>query len=1031
MPHLTLSLLGPLQAQLDAQPLAGLSYDKVRALLCYLAVETGPHNRDALCELLWPDQPAAAARRSLRVALTTLRHALGDQAAPVPFLLATRDSLQANPASDIALDTATFAELLRQTAEHQHNAGALCAECAERLRSSMELYRGEFLAGLAVRASAAFDEWVTLQRERLHRQALDALAQLLAYHEATGEDEQARQYAWRTLGLEAWDEAAHRCLMRVLAHKGQRSAALAQYERCRKVLADELGVEPSDETTALYEQIRSGTLARADVQAAPATNGDSGAGSPAATEALAVSANGSAPHTLPAQFTSFVGRARELANGAQQLAATRLLTLTGPGGTGKTRLSLQLAEAIQERFPDGVWLVELAPVEQAPLVEQALAGVLGVSSAPGRSLMASMTAYLRAKRALVLLDNCEHLIDACAQLAHALLASCSQLRILATSREPLRISGESIFSVPPLAVPEAHQLAAPEQLVTVEAVQLFVERARAVQAGFQANAANSLAIAQICQRLDGIPLAIELAASRLRILTVEQLAARLDDRFRLLTNGSRAALPRHQTLQALIDWSHNLLEAEEQALFRRLAVFSGGWALEAAEAICGEGLRSDVLDLLARLVDKSLVQSDARAGDARYRMLETIRQYAADKLAASGEATALHERHAEYFTAFAQRDFSENGNYAPDWLPRLDGESDNLQAVLAWRRTAHNPELLLQIALPLAYYISARRYSYELQHALEDALRYGAGLGHTFASAQACFYVAELRAMRCDYNAAQPLFERSLAMFRDLEGGPKYARALLRSAWQARERGDAAGAWSKLEESLSLYHQLGDQYGIIDVLTTMGQVTVMQEDPEQAERILTQASTLARENNAQFYIGWLLNHLGHVAQIRGNYDQAIHFQQQSLVAFRELLGEGSQGEAWVLHSLGETALALGDLTQAQAQLAANIVLCRDIGEYLPAAWCLASLGSAAALDGQAERAARIWGAAEQLRTAIGGRTAPAARATYERAVARARAALGNAGFAAAWAAGQALTLEQAIDEALQLPRALTENEAGS
>jgi tetratricopeptide (TPR) repeat protein len=400
-------------------------------------------------------------------------------------------------------------------------------------------------------------------------------------------------------------------------------------------------------------------------------------------------------------------------------------------------------------------------------------------------------------------------------------------------------------------------------------------------------------------------------------------------------------------------------------------------------------------------------------------MLETIRQYAVEKLVASEEADLLRRRHAVYFVASAERDFSENGNYSPDWLRRLDRESDNFRAALIWSQTTvGGSELLLRLAVPLTYYVYARGYSHEIQHAVEDALWYAQGLEHTAVSAPACFYLAEIRAMRCDYNAAQPLFERSLMLLHELKDIPKYARALHRRGWLARERGDAVAARSKLEESLALYRDLGDEIGAIDVLTTMGQVAVLQEEPDRAEKLLEESLALARKHNSQFYIGWGLNHLGHVAQLRGDYDQATDFQEQSLVVFRELLGERNMGETWVLQSLGETALAQGNRVGAKLRLTAGVALCRDLGDYLCLAWCLAGLGSVVALDGQPERAAHLWGAAEVLRESIGGRAMPAGRATYERAVTAGRTQLGDAAFAAAWAAGRAMTVEQAIAEAL-------------
>ncbi len=363
------------------------------------------------------------------------------------------------------------------------------------------------------------------------------------------------------------------------------------------------------------------------------------------------------PNNLPAPLTSFVGRAQECAAVAELLASQRLVTLTGPGGTGKTRLALHVAADRLEQCSHGVWLVELAPLADPLLVPLAVASVLGLREEAGRPLLTVLTDYLRTRTLLLLLDNCEHLVDACAQLAETLLRSCPQLRILASSRESLGVAGEAPFRVPPLHTPDPRQLPELEAFAQYEAVRLFTERATSVLPSFRVTSGNMAALAQVCSRLDGIPLALELAAAHVNVLRVEQIAARLDDRFRLLTGASRSAVPRQQTLRALIDWSYDLLSALEQQVLRHLAVFAGGWTLEAAEAVCaGEGLEQErVLDVLSRLVDKSLVQAERVPGqEARYRMLETIRQYALERLAASGEADTIRRRHAEHYLAVAE-----------------------------------------------------------------------------------------------------------------------------------------------------------------------------------------------------------------------------------------------------------------------------------------------------------------------------------------------------------------------------------------
>lgn len=412
-------------------------------------------------------------------------------------------------------------------------------------------------------------------------------------------------------------------------------------------------------------------------------------------------------NNLPLQLTSFVGREREIAELRGVLAdSTRLLTLTGAGGSGKTRLALVLATEMVDCFEDGVWWVELAPLSEPDLVPQAVASAVGVREAPGRPANEVLRAHLETNDLLLVLDNCEHLIDACAALADALLRTCPGLKILATSREPLGIAGETIWLVPPLSLPEVWDLSPVERLVRYEAISLFVERAKAVAPTFELTQHNAPYVARVCQRLDGIPLAIELAAARTRVLSAAQISSRLDESLRLLGTKSRKADSRQQTLRATIGWSHGLLSGQEQTLFRRLSVFSGGFTLEAVEAVCDEdGIeQEDVLDLLSRLVDKSLVLVAEQDDEARYRLLETVGQYGREKLDESGEEPSLRRRHAYFFLKLAERvEPKINSKDRGPWLGRSDAEHDNLRAALAWSREEVDSEVGLRLAGALQY----------------------------------------------------------------------------------------------------------------------------------------------------------------------------------------------------------------------------------------------------------------------------------------------------------------------------------------
>jgi predicted ATPase/transcriptional regulator with XRE-family HTH domain len=767
-------------------------------------------------------------------------------------------------------------------------------------------------------------------------------------------------------------------------------------------MAEQLGI-PLDERTAFLRCARG--EAPIDTLAAPPVAERRVAETPAPEP----SAN-TRPHNLPTQLTSFIGCTHELAQTRDLLAGARLLTLTGPGGTGKTRLALQLANALVADFTDGVWLVELAALSEPALVSQAVATALGVREEPEHPLLATLAHHLRDQQMLLLLDNCEHLIEASAHLAERLLNLCPNLRVLASSREPLGISGEAIFRVPPLSVPDSGQLPPLDELARFESIVLFVERARAGQPEFQLTDETRADVAQVCQRLDGIPLAIELAAARVRILTVEQIGARLDDRFRLLTGGSRTALPRHQTLRALIDWSYDLLTEEERRLLGQLTVFVGGWSLEAAETLWA-GEVADVLDLLTRLVDKSLVQVEQQHGAARYRLLETIRQYGLEKLAASGEADALRRRHADYYLSLAESGWADHAGRL-SWFVL---EYDNFRAALRWAVEQPAGETALRLVHALEWFWYRGGYWSEGRTWLRRTLERPEIAARTHARAAILGMLGHLSWNQSDSLAGQALLHESLALYRELGDPLGSTYPLIQLAVIAREQGDAAQATALLEEMLAIGHVHAQAETIAWAQVTMGEVAVLREDAAEAAAWLTQGLASFQRENVGVGIAWALNHLGHVAQLRGEYEQAAALHAESLILFRET---DQQGVGWALESQGQVALARGELDDAYLRFAESLQLALDLGYKPGIAWCLAGLAATAALDAQPVRAAQLWGAAEALRSAIGIRPPPASRVLYDRAITTARGQLGDAAFEAAWAAGQAIPLEDAIAAAM-------------
>ena len=703
---------------------------------------------------------------------------------------------------------------------------------------------------------------------------------------------------------------------------------------------------------------------------------------------------GAPPTNLPLQLTSFVGRARAVAEVGALLGAQRLLTLVGAGGIGKTRLAVQVAADLAPRFPQGVWFVDLAPLTDPELVPQTVARALGVREQTDQGLLRTLVEHLRAKHLLLLLDNCEHLVAACATLATTLLQGSARLHILATSREALRIGGEVIWRVPPLALPATAQEPV-TRLADCEALRLFMERATVHQPQVALTEENKAAVVQICRRLDGVPLALELAAACTRFLPLDQIAARLDNRFHLLTDGSRAVLPRHQTLHAAISWSYEMLAAPEQLLFERLAVFAGGWTLEAAEAVCTDAaLRAgQVLELLKRLVDTSLVlvEAESLGGGYRYGMLETLRAYGREQLAAHAAMEAVQARHAQYYVALAeQSEPALRGPQQTAWLERLEQEHDNLRAALEWLHTTGEVEGELRLAGALWRFWYLHDYLSEGRRWLEAAL---APRSPTAAPAGR----------------------------RGARGAGARGQALHGAGTLAYVQGEYAQARALFQEALALRRKLHDPWGISETLSNLGLLLYGQQDYDQAQQYYEEALALRQELNDPWGVGHALSYLAMIVHSRGDYARARALLEQSLVLLRGL-GRGN-AIAGVLTSLGQVTLYWGDVARAQAAYAEGLVLCRQLGQKRCIATCVAGLAAVAGAQGRPTRAARLFGAAEALRAIIGAQLQPVDRDDYDRQVAAIQAQGDAAAWERAWAEGRALPLEQAIAYALEDPTA--------
>ena len=682
------------------------------------------------------------------------------------------------------------------------------------------------------------------------------------------------------------------------------------------------------------------------------------------------------PNNLPQQMTSFIGRERELGEIRKLLAETRLLMLLGAGGLGKSRLSLQLAADEMDSFPDGVWFVELAPLDDARLVPQAVASVLGVKEGAGQPVLDALAKYVADRTLLLILDNCEHLTQACADLAKQLLQSGSQMKVLATSREHLRVAGETTYPVPALAVPDPQKQSSPAVLSQYAAVRMFVDRASAAQPAFKVTSANAKAVAEICHRLDGIPLALELAAARVRALSVENIAVRLSNRFHLLTGGDRTALPRQQTLRASIDWSYDLLTTPERTLLRRFAIFSGGWTLEAAEAVAafGDVDESDVLDLLTHLVEKSLVvlQSDGE----RYRLLESVKQYGQERLSESGEEDEARERHLAFYLALAEKAEPELlGAEAGASLARLDAEQPNLlSAHASCDRTESGATAGLRLVFALRNSWADRGLS---------------GLGHRLTlEALARPGAGERGIARCRALAAAGMLEYFMGRYREAE--------------------------EHVQESLAIAREIGDKERVGAALTLLGHVVLMQ-DPAAARDYYEAALALGRELGDNRRLANVLNGLAVLYQSQGDLDRAQALYEETLAIDRER--REPEGLALDLVNIATVSIQRGSADRVPEMLLEALEIADQAGFKRSVLIVLFHSIGFATLLGEWERAARLYGWTEAQREQTGLHREPTDELLVAPSLAQMQEALGMPAFRAAEAAGRALGYDEIMAEA--------------
>jgi predicted ATPase/DNA-binding SARP family transcriptional activator len=936
-----LGILGPVVGKRRGVPVA-LGPPKQRALLARLVISANQVvSRDVLIEDLWAGEPPAGAAKTLRSYISRLRSALGDeddapaiQTRPPGYVLELRPD---------QLDVSRFERFAVEGRDALARGSAGLA--ADRLREALSLWRGPALDDVAdapfARAEAArLDELrLAALEDRIEADlVLGRHSDVVAELDRLVEEHPLRERLWRQLII-----ALYRCERQV--------EALSAYRRVRELLAGELGLEPSASLRELEQAILRHELA-------PARGPET-------------------PHNIPAQLTSFVGRERELGRLERLLSESRLVTLTGIGGVGKTRLALEAALRVASGYRDGVWLVELAGLADSALVPQEVAATVRIEKGPDRPAAEELREYLRSRQLLLLLDNCEHLVGPCADLVSDLLRACPELRVLATSREPLGTHGERCEVVSPLPLPAAGASGA--DVVTCASVRLLLDRAIAVRPELEATPMALTAAATIARELEGLPLAIELAAGRARALTLDEIASRLDDRLRLLRSPDRAPVVRHQTLTATMDWSYDLLTEDEREVLRSLSVFAGRFTLDAVAQICRDGDAETALDVIDRLVATSLVVAEDAGGAMRYRLLETVRRYAADRLEQGAEGEHVRRRHAHYYLELAERLREHEPLGHRD---RLDAEHDNFRAALSWARETGESEVELRLATAFAPY-------WGFGH-VDEARRW---LEHALAS-----------------RASLPL-ERAKA---HAEVGYILVRL-----------GEYAQAGKLLTHALVEFRVLGHTAGIGHVLLALSTLAAIEGDAGRASRLAEEAARWAHDHQDENLTMWAAIDLARLALGRGDRAKARTLLHDALAAEhrKDALAEEHRsgtlsGGFLSLMELAFLALHEDNHTQALSLFQESIALQQRLSIFALLPECLSGVAIVAAARAQDERAARLLAAADSLRELVGRPSRPQPTTWQHdrthQTLASIRGRLGDGRFTAAWALGKAMTPQQAI-----------------
>ncbi len=1059
--------------------MVNLGYNKVRALFAYLLVENEqPHSREELAGLLWPDTTEISGRKNLRQALMTMRLALHDNDASHPFFGVNRETIQFNLRADIFSDILAISTLMIQSAEHSHNSIETCQPCYERLHQAADLYKGDFLSGFSIPNSLPFEEWLMFTRERFRLQAIDILGILVSASEFKRDHENAIQFSRRRLILDPWNEDAYRALMRSLSRMGQRTAAMVEYERCKRILWDDLAISPSRETNDLAAQIRSETA------------------NPVHDEKLPLQ---TAHPFIPLPLSAMIDRESETKTLTDFLSSEgiRLVTLLGPPGIGKTRLALHLASVLKEEFNGNVHFLSMISISDPEIAIDTIARALGLVAETNLSPLDFLKRTINGQKILLVLDNLEH-IPSTAKTFLKILQSCAHLKILATSQAPLKIHGEQRFYLKPLQLPDEHQAQNTEIILSSPAVRLFIDAVQRDIPGFEFNSQNTQVAAEICELLDGLPLALELAAASVKILSLRQLHAKISQAtissLKDMKNKDGDTDVRHQTLWQAFQWSFNLLDPGAQTLFSRLGIFNGGWSLEAADAVCNFGdISSGSVDSMVTLLENSLMQRiESQTGEYRFSMLAPIREFALERINVTGDTAYLHQRHADYFLTYAKLAEPElSAHNQLEWLEKIELDLDNFRAAMIWTME-NSPNEALQLSVALFPFWHIRSYLQEGQNNLERACAKNphpsplrsrglatAGLlaqrqgnysrakllldesivicrqlNDRFGLAYALNNLSIVMMSTGDQNNALDLANESLALCKDLDFQLGIARALMVHGQIAYNQDDLPAAWKSLETSLAFWRKNGDYKNLIFCLINLGRIRISQGNYLEAEKILNESLTLSRKlkdqhweivamwnlgdiqlrhgNHTQalpvmkevnqrstkigdrFFEALAYDRLGVIAIMNRDYEQGINYFNQSHEIGRAI------GSNWLIASalsnLGFTSYLQGEPFIARSLLTQSAQMFFSLNEQADLIQTLERLGLISLRLDQVEQAVIMLSAADFWRHSKGEPVPPVNNQIIQQSLDELKRRLGNEAYASYWVVGQTKSLSQVVSE---------------